>query len=742
VIAFALLKQSGEAIRGDLLSGISILLRPIVTDLGGKLFESGLLAKRIADAYGMDIPATVLEDLMEKLVSAKVLEIDDSTGSKRVIYADSDGASSQKVDARDEEQIQTILDSFLEHARKQLAGQVEISEESLLSGFLQRLSTMEFSAAKTRPLVSAAPTSKTLEGPTARSLRAMSAQLESEATLDIVVASFISQIEISRPADLDLISRIADGALAAELVLDLRAPTAVSKFQETVAIIDTPTLMSYLNLSSRSDHEAAKAMFARLQASGAKIAAFQHSIEEAEGILAAVRMAGHLGNSAYGPIKRRMESSPGYRSYFDTVIERLASIWKETHHFEIIQGTSNHYYVNFSTDDEESLFSALRPIFGEKVAQGQKDAKSVAETMRRLAKAHVSLDRVQTCRYVFVTSNAAFQRIAERFLKDNKYVLRGEFTPVVTDRYMAGLCWLICGGSSENAPSRVRLIANCSAALRTRPEIVDRTKRFLQDLDPDLLDHFEAVMTNDRASQYLVETTLGNPEAITANNISAVLQGMERRLTEQVAREKDEHYAGTISQLRAEIDRGTVAQSQLQERLAQLDLDKESATRDAESLRGETTRLTEGNERLQTAVQQQSEQIGALSSAVNSLSQSEQALRKFEERRRKQAEASATIYADKWMRRMQWASVLTPLLLIGVISYFDKFVLEGLDDRWKETGKWSFVVGQIILGVASASFIVDALFSKRMEKLKVRRYKQRLLELGYSDEAEATEPVL
>ena len=69
VVAFALLKQSGEAIQGDLLSGITILLRPLVADLSGRVFDSTLLATRMAQSYGMDFPASVLEDFVPRLLA-------------------------------------------------------------------------------------------------------------------------------------------------------------------------------------------------------------------------------------------------------------------------------------------------------------------------------------------------------------------------------------------------------------------------------------------------------------------------------------------------------------------------------------------------------------------------------------------------------------------------------------------------------------------------------------------------
>ena len=103
-------------------------------------------------------------------------------------------------------------------------------------------------------------------------------------------------------------------------------------------------------------------------------------------------------------------------------------------------------------------------------------------------------------------------------------MLDGEFNPIVTSRYLSGLCWLLCGGKSDQSPTVAKLLANCAAALRLKPELAERPKRFLAAVDPEKARHFEAMMTNERASQYLVEVTLGDANVITANNAEDIYE--------------------------------------------------------------------------------------------------------------------------------------------------------------------------------------------------------------------------
>ena len=305
---------------------------------------------------------------------------------------------------------------------------------------------------------------------------------------------------------------MADGALGAELVLDLQAPTSVQRLTNLTIVVDTPLILSFLDLSSQQDTVDTKELFLQIVQSGAKIAAFRHSIEEAEGVLKAINNARSAGD-AYGPSIHRLANST-FRAYFDSMIGAVARTWTQTHRLEIIQETATHYYKNFTDADEQALMNVIRMSAYDRVLTRERDAKSVAETMRRLGGAHIPIGNIASCKFFFTTSNASLQRRAAKFLSDRNFTAKGEFTPIVTSRYLSGLCWLICGGKSNQSPTIAKLLSNCAAALRLRPELADRTKRFLAAVDPEKAKHFEALMTSERASQYLIEVTFGNPELV------------------------------------------------------------------------------------------------------------------------------------------------------------------------------------------------------------------------------------
>ncbi|MBD8545080.1 hypothetical protein IFU00_22640 [Oxalobacteraceae sp. CFBP 8761] len=436
----------------DLFGGVAVLIRPLVNDLAGQIYDAQVLADRMASAYGMSLPASALEDFTSRLVSEGVLRKEETSGGLvRAVYVDSI-APSEVLDA-DEALFQSIIDDFSIHAKNRLAAAGrEIPSEKLTSGFLRRLCTLDFSAIRAKPIVSVDQGKATLLGPAAREARAASEELSEDAAIDALVSSYIVALQSKNPDWLQTLTAVADGALGLELVLDLQAPTSVPRLTSTTAVIDTPILLSFLDLSSKQQHASANALVNQLLQSGAKIAAYQHSIEEAESILYAIESA-RLTGEACGPTVQRM-SSPTYRAFFQTIRGKIGWNWQHKNNFEIIQETATQFYRNFTEDDESELIGRIRTNIVDRYLTSERDAKSVAETIRRLGGGHIPLGNIASCRFMFITGNSSLQRRSAAYLRDKGFVRQGEFMPILTDRYTAGLCWLISGGNQKILPQQ------------------------------------------------------------------------------------------------------------------------------------------------------------------------------------------------------------------------------------------------------------------------------------------------
>jgi hypothetical protein len=726
VVAFALLRQSSDLLRTDLLGGVAILIRPLVADLSGNLYDANVLADRMAKAYGISLPSSALEGFMPRLVTAGVLRVEELPGGlNRAVYCDHEQVAT--VNAHEELEFQEIIDDFLNHVKPLLShAKRTIEEDALVSGFLTHLSTLDFSSIRALPIIAEGAERRTIQGPSAKEQKALSDQLAQGAAIDVLVASYVSTLKETNPGRLALLARVADGALGAELVLDLQAPTAVSRLANTTAIVDTPILLSYLDLSSKQDHEAAMTLIAQIVAAGAKVAAFRHSIEEAEGVLAAIQSARNVGE-AYGPTIPRLSNSV-YRAFFESMMRRVGSSWQQK--FEIIQETATHYYKNFSAAEEEALTHEIQHSLLDRRLTRERDAKSVAETMRRLGGAHIPINQVSACKYVFVTGNRSLQAKVARFLRARSFVNADEFTPILTDRYMSGLCWLISGGKSANSPSVARLLANCAAALRLRPELAERTKRFIAGLDEEKARHFEALMTNERASQYLVEVTVGNPDVLTMLDAESVFEEMQRRAAEKVAKEKDDFYAGQLAELQARLSEEQATREGLQEQVATTSIDANAKSMQAAQLAEALSKLKAEATSQTSAIDSQTMQVSQLGEMVQRLGDAADAAKADLVRHRKKAIISAEKYADRWFLVARIAGAAALFSAAVVVGLLDRFWLPSLSVSNQRYANYAIVLVQAVLGIVGISVLADKFFTGPAHRWRTKLYRERLVELS------------
>lgn len=730
VIAFALLRQCSDTFQGDLLAGVSLLIKPVVADLAGQIYDSALLASRMEKAYGIPLTGTALEGFVPRLIAAGILhvELKQNGGPSKAIYCEQEQVV---VPPEQEEEFQELIDDFLKHARNGLSkSSLSPSDNELIAGFLSHLSTLDFSSVRTRPIVVKNEVDKegTIVGREQKERIDLSQNLAQGAAIDVLVASYISKLHSLNPDRLDLLSKVADGALGIELVLDLQAPYAVARLSNTTAVIDTPLLLQHLDLSSVAEWKAARTLISQLQQAGATIAAFQHTIEEAEGVLSAIQSARHTG-VPYGPTVGRIANSV-YRAYFESMINRISSTWVNKEHFELIQKAANHFYKNFSNEDEQALTHELMLSLEDRVLTREKDAKSVAEIIRRLGGAHIPADQIANCPYIFVTNNNSVRRRAARFLVDRGFIGPEDFIPIVTDRYMAGLCWLITGGKSENSPSTAQLLANCANALRLRPELAARTKNFLHKLDTEKALHFEALMTNDRASQYLMEATFGNPELITEQNVEEIYEEVQRRAVEKVAKEKDDLYLGKLGKLESEVVTNKEAMETLKQTLVEVEFDRERKERDLAEV-SQRAEVFEGKFTSQSQeVANQAIKIEELDSEFKRVKDLAIDMEKRVTLQIEALQKNARRYAEKIIFRIRAAGGLLAVGFTVLLGYADKFWVQQLSLDHQYWGNWAVILVQALLVLLGIAVFFEKFTDWFIVSLRENLYKKRLSELG------------
>ncbi|MFM0113384.1 hypothetical protein [Paraburkholderia nemoris] len=536
LIAYALLAQTTQ-VQGDLLSGLAPIFKPIVKQWMGRKFDAKQLAIEVRALYGIDIHPWAIDDLAVRLEKAGLLlknKIGDAVDE--YVYA----TVTDEFNSVSEADIRSVVESFCKFARPILnQNGFSIEDKTLSEAFLDQLVSMDFHAILLKPgRVSgkSGSGSNTLSlAPTAERKK-IDAQISAKAKLDVLCASFIVDAYETKQGLYDLISKIAAGALIAEVVLNVQDPGNKPSLGLMNVVLDAPFVMSLLDLSSEESHLYAKQIYDRLKSNKANVIVFRHSVDEIRSNLQGV--INHVANGeGYGPTARRLNQSV-FNQYATSVLRDVESAVKSIA-TRIDDSPTDTAKYNFFTRDAEEAFFGWLGTYGNPAAQ-RRDAASIAGVMRLRAGRAVRMSQFQTASYVFVTENPRLAECAGKFVISRKLLNYDDVPPAITDRYLAGMLWVLYGGKADDI-TRYRLLANCTAALEPRSDVVRKVHKFLSELDEVKANRFRALMTDERAGQHLMQFTLGDSVLIkSTDDAEQIFNKMEEKLKSRIEKKYSE----------------------------------------------------------------------------------------------------------------------------------------------------------------------------------------------------------
>lgn len=572
LIAYALLAQTTQ-VQGDLLSGLSPIFKPIVKQWEGRKFEARKLADEVRRLYGIDIHPWAIDDLAVRLERTGLLKKNRvSDTAEEYVYA----AVTEEFNSVSEFDIRSVVESFCQFARP-LLGQngLSIEDKALSEVFLDQLVSMDFHAILLKPNKAS---SRNNGGPNTLSLggaeerKRTEAQISAKAKLDVLCAAFIIDTYETNKELYELISKIAAGALIAEVVLNVQDPGGKPSLGLMTIVLDAPFVMSLLDLSSEESHFYAKQIYDHLKANKASVIVFRHSVDEIRSNLQGV--INHVASGeGYGPTARRLSQSL-FKQYAISVLRDVESAVKSIA-TRIDDGPSDTAKYNFFTKDAEDAFFGWLGTYGNPAAQ-RRDAASIAGVMRLRGGRVVRMSMFHTASYIFVTENPRLAECAARFATSRKLQSDDDVPPAITDRYLAGMLWVLYGGKADDL-TRYRLLANCTAALEPRSDVVKKVHKFLSELDEVKANRFRALMTDERAGQHLMQFTLGDSVLVkSTDDAEKIYNRMEEKLRSRIEKNYSE-----------EIVRQAISHAEENElnRLVKADLEKALAEKENEKLR-------------------------------------------------------------------------------------------------------------------------------------------------------------
>ena len=681
LIAYAFLAQTSRG-EGNLVAGLAPIFKPIASMKTGEKFDIDEFSQLLDQLYGLKIHPWAIEDLLPQLEISGLLErVTECDGVHIYVYKDIEG----EFNAVSEEDIQRVLDRFVEFASILLEDNgLPVARKALESAFLAQLVEMSFISVLLNPDRSKEDrrSSSTLSLKKSKEQSQWEEDKSTKAKVEVICASFIVEIYHTDETLYDLVMQIATGAILSEVILNIQDPGETSSLDGLTVVLDSPFLMSALGLTGEEDYQFASEICNQLKENGATLAAFDHSVAELIDNLKGVISSTNSG-VGYGPTARRLKNE-GFATYVNGVINNVELIL-EQNEIEVLSKVDEEHFRYFTHEQQENFQSGLG-YYHNGLAQ-HRDAQSVAELVRRRRGKQVKMGRFQSAGLVFITENTDVVDKATKFLKRHNLYNDGEVPPALSEKYLAGLLWALYGGKGSELTKNL-LLANCAAALEPRNDVINRMHQFLKDIDDKQMDLFSALMTNERAGQYMMQASLGDSSLITDRNAPQVLERMQNALIEKVTTEQQEE----INQLRT---KHTAALKEKDEQHARLQ-----------------QRLNEEqDEKLSSRIE--------LKEATKQLVQIQNYLRderdaKVESQRIKIIKSVKK--ANKYVKRVSW-------IIAAVFAFFSAFVLEVV---LQDMGPIYRHLAAALVSLLSFVFAPPYLCSGPLDRLRNRRYRHYL----------------
>jgi len=699
LIAYAFLAQATRG-EGGLLSGLTPIFKPIARIHAGEKFDCNEFSKIVDEIYGLKVHPWAAEEIAPRLEKAGLLNrIQHSDQVHEYVYAE----IPEDFNAVTEDDIRQVIYQFVEFARPiLLQNNLPIDEQALEEGFFAQLVDMNFISILLKPDRSKEDSRRdstiTLKKPADEN--DWEQTNSARAKINVLCAAFIVNAYQKDSRLYEMILQLATGALVSEVILNVQDPGETSSLEGLTVILDTPFLMSALDLSSEEAYVFTVEICNQLREKGAQLAAYSHSIDELKDNLRAV-IGSMRGGYGFGATARRLNEA-SFASYASAVLENPESRLKQDNVRIIPAPTSQDFFQYFSGEDQERVKASFG-LFDNQVAQ-ERDAESIAATVRLRRGLRVKMSQFARSKFIFITENPWIAERAQAYLKRKKLFDEGEVAPAVSERYLAGLLWVLFGGKGKDLP-RYLLLANCAAALEPRSDVVQQMYRFLSEIDPKQAEFFRTLMTEERAGQYTMQLTLGDSALLNKGNAAVILEQVKNSLIEK----HESKTNSLINEINAKHDAEILAQQKI-----------------AEDLRNELLNSQAGQLGLQQQLGQSNKQVNELAAAV----EAEKAFRLKERRRQAERCIRAAAKFETAVHILVSAFIATVGL---VIAWY------GLLDSQKLAIKSTSATLVWILTFFGFWKIPDFAFGGWMHKLRDQYYRYKLAELGLDSDADLYE---
>lgn len=468
-----------------------------------KLFQPHEVAAAVSDMMGINLPGRVAEAILKRSARQRAVVRDQRQ------YRLADGVaerlpnllSKQAAFVRDQE---ALIDKLVEFAGR--AHGLTLDRESAASALYAQIEddTVDLLRVDVRA--------------------AAYQRRESSADTAYVVSDFIAEVARADPQGYEAIVAAAKGTMLAAAIQIPNLEKIESKFAHTTLYLDAPLLLQLVGLEGPEGQSAVTEVLRVARMAEAKVACFEHSVDEAEGVI--------RGNAE---ARRRPRKVPARV----TGIQAWAVKSNLDHHDLLIEAEKFRTKVA-----QQRIAIHQRPDHNPRIEVSEDELREALkraityraeEPMLRDLDSLVAIHHIrggcntaaiETCRAVLITDNEAVARVARTF-----FSREGHQWPVATSMSdLATILYLKAPQEASTLPSLL-LVAEAYSGLEPGPALWTRFMTIVerQEAKGQVTAEDIALLCHSQESRrFLMEASLGRPDKVTEESVSEILDRAKR----------------------------------------------------------------------------------------------------------------------------------------------------------------------------------------------------------------------
>ena len=543
----------------DLLSRdyLSNFLPYIANLIEKKKYESieiGEVIKDFTEEYGINLPHAPMKDVLSRAVEDGIIALEQN--GKYVVQKSKVSQYSFLAAQRTREQeINILLNNFISYVKKTYDLDIDrtTAGESFID-FLDEYSPREI-----------AQENNLTDDEANRSNKSV-----------FLMAEFIQQCREHDVSSFSLLNNLSVAyLLTVALNFDEPVKGRLERFKGMTIYLDTPIIIRLLGLQTEELALSYKEMFENFTETLApEFRIFEHTYNELEDII--TDCTKWIDNPLYDP----RYANPALlqfikKNFTRTKIELYAAnLPDKLGEFNIAVDTGEYYLLHENKYEIDvvklkerlvTIYKRNNPDYDD--VKGDRTLTYDINSIEKIAKlwGNKSSRSYHNLGYVFLTTNGTLSYVSRHYIKEYWWNRQQKNSPCITDSYLGTMVWLSTPAEKMKKLSRLKLLADCSAATSLSKEVLEKLYRTVEEMKKSNEinnDDYLILRAQSYDSNYLKRITYNDENEFSDETVEQLLEHIKQKNALPYKKEIEEKNNENI-RLKEELEEKTRKNQQL-----------------------------------------------------------------------------------------------------------------------------------------------------------------------------------